>query len=517
MIADSNLSYNMRQFRGSNPASASFLIISDGPPEQARRSRHPTIWSEIPLLNRIAATIERHAMFHAGQSTGVAVSGGADSVCLLHALVELAIRWNLRLHVLHLDHGLRGEESRRDAEFVRQLAARLSLPATIRTVDLAASTGNLEQAGRHARLDFFREMIYTGAVQRVALGHTRNDQAETVLFRFLRGAGTAGLASIRPITEDGMVRPLLEIDRSEVEDFLRTRGIAWREDSTNAGMDFARNRIRHQLLPQLARDWNPAIVETLARTADWALAEEAYWDAEISRLAAQALISRDSAVLVRAATLVTLPEATSRRLVRRAIERAKGDLRGIDFVHVAKVLEMAASREGDGRLQSPGLDICRSFEWLRFGPPTAQSLDYQAAAPVPGVLRVPEAGIEISLELLERTESSHGVHSVYNENDASCLDWCALSGPLECRNWRPGDQYQPCGSTGVEKLKAFFQEARIPIWERRSWPILLSGSSIVWARRFGPAAAFAARHDSRTLLVVREHYESVSGAAASIE
>jgi tRNA(Ile)-lysidine synthase len=468
------------------------------------------------LLNRIANTIERHAMFHAGQSIGVAVSGGADSVCLLYALVELAPRWNLRLHVLHLDHGLRGEESRRDAGFVRELAASLSLPATIRTVDLTASAGNLEQAGRHARLRFFREMISTGAVERVALGHTRNDQAETVLFRFLRGAGTAGLAGIRPVTDDGIVRPLLEIDRSEVEEFLRARGIAWRDDSTNASPEFARNRLRHYLLPQLAREWNPAITETLSRTADWALAEEAYWEAEIGRLAAHALVERDGAILVRAAALTALPVATGRRLVRRAIERAKGDLRGIDFGHVAKVLELAATREGNGRLQSTGLDIRRSFEWLRFSRPSAQSHDYQATAAVPGVVRV-AAGVEISLELIERTESSDGAHSVYNESDTSCLDWCSLSGPLEFRNWRPGDQYQPWGTAGVEKIKTFFQEARIPIWERRNWPILLDGPSIVWARRFGPAAAFAARPDSRVLLVVREHYESGSSAAASIE
>jgi tRNA(Ile)-lysidine synthase len=352
---------------------------------------------------------------------------------------------------------------------------------------------------------------------RVALGHTRNDQAETVLFRFLRGAGTAGLSGIRPVTDDGMVRPLLEIDRSDVEEFLRGRGIAWRDDSTNTSPAFARNRIRHRLLPQLAREWNPAIVETLSRTADWALAEEAYWSAEIGRLAGQALVERDGAVLVRAAALAALPVATGRRLVRRAIERAKGNLRGIDFGHVAKVLELAATREGDGRLQSTGLDIRRSFEWLRFSRPSAKPHDYQATAPVPGVVRVPAAGIEISLELIERTESSGGGHSVYNESETSCLDWCSLSGPLQFRNWRPGDQYQPRGAAGVEKIKTFFQEARIPIWERRNWPILLDGPSIVWARKFGPAAAFVARPESRVLLVVREHYESESSAAASIE
>ena len=149
---------------------------------------------------------------------------------------------------------------------------------------------NLEEAARDARLAFFEKAMATGAVERVALGHTRGDQAETVLFRFLRGAGTAGLAGIRPATSTGIVRPLGG-DRSGRNrgSSCAERGIAWREDSTNLSPEFARNRIRHHLLPQLARDWNPAIRETLANTADWARAKEAYWEAEIDRLAAGAL------------------------------------------------------------------------------------------------------------------------------------------------------------------------------------------------------------------------------------
>ena len=151
-------------------------------------------------------------------------------------------------------------------------------PLIAREASLPAG-GNLEQNARRARLAFFREAIASGAVERVAVGHTRSDQAETVLFRLLRGAGTAGLAGARPMTSDGIVRPLIDVERAEVEAFLTSRGIEWREDSTNASRRFARNRIRHELLPQLSRDWNPAIVDALARTADQAAADEDYWRA----------------------------------------------------------------------------------------------------------------------------------------------------------------------------------------------------------------------------------------------
>jgi tRNA(Ile)-lysidine synthase len=468
---------------------------------------HPrTIEAGNTLLDQVAATISRYRMFECGQNVGVAVSGGADSVGLLQVLRELAPRWNLRLSVLHLNHRLRGRESDEDAEFVRRLASEYGLACVIRQEDFEDQADNLEQAARDARLRFFDEAMANGRVDRVAVGHTRSDQAETVLFRLLRGAGTAGLAGIRPITANGIVRPLLEVDRAQVERFLEERGIAWRQDSTNQNLRLARNRIRHQLLPSLARDWNPSIYNTLAQVADWALAEEVYWEAETSRLAAEHLTFRNGFVFANSACLKQLPMAVARRLVRRAMESVKGNLRAIDFSHVTAVLELAGSTEGHGRLQAPDLDVIRSFEWLRFGPVIANGLgsrNYRLAAPVPGTLAIPGEDSAICLELIEKKGFSESFEPVYNKEMAG-VDWERLSGSLELRNWRPGDQYQPVGKTGEEKIKTLFQEHRIPLWERRHWPVLMDGEAIVWSRRFGPAARFAAGAGTGKVLEIRE-------------
>jgi tRNA(Ile)-lysidine synthase len=458
------------------------------------------------LLSTVAETIRRHQMFSRGQRVGVAVSGGADSVCLLHVLLELAPEWDLRPAVLHLNHGLRGEESCQDERFVRELADRLGVPAILRAVDVAATPGNLEEAARRARLAFFHEQIAAGDLDRVATGHTGNDQAETTLFRFLRGSGGAGLAGIRLVTSEGLVRPLLEVTRAEVEEYLRERGIAWREDSSNASLRFARNRIRHQLLPQLAAEWNPAIVETLRRAADCASVEEQYWEAETGRLAAQFLGERDGAVLVRVEVLRQLPLATARRLVRRALETAKGDLRAVDFGHIAAIMKLVMSGAGHGRVQAPGVEVERSLDWLRFvnSRKARKPFEgYQLRAPVPGVVRVPGTAKAIALELIEMPETIGPRNSVYN-SETGWVDWCVVSGSLEIRNWRPGDRFQPAGSAGEDKIKTLFQNARIPRWERRHWPVVTDGSAIVWAARFGVAAPFAANPASTMLLRIRE-------------
>ena len=441
-------------------------------------------------------------MFTPGDRVAVAVSGGADSVCLLHVLLDLAPRWDLTLSVLHVNHNLRGDASRDDAEFVRTVAAGRNLPFTLCDLDLSNSPGNLEESARHARLAFFHDQLGGGAATRVAVGHTRSDQAETVLFRFLRGSGATGLAAIRPVTDRGIVRPLIEIDRGEIVRFLRDRAIPWREDATNATLDFARNRIRHQLLPQLAREWNPALAETLAHTADLSLAEEAYWQGEMERLAKRHLTRQGPAILVSAAALAALPLAAARRLVRHAIHLASGGPSSSDFRHIADVIELAARPQGTGRAQLPGLEVRRSFDWLRLAPPTPTD-PYALQPAVPGVTRVPGTDFAISLELLENSETTRFADNVYN-SEVGCLDWNRLSGPLKLRNWRPGDQYQPTGIPAAKKIKTLFQKARVPVWERAQWPVLTDAESIVWVRRFGTAAAVTAGIGSSKVLAVGE-------------
>jgi len=424
----------------------------------------------------------------------VAVSGGPDSVCLLHVLRELAPKLGAVLSVVHFNHQLRGAASDEDERFVAEMAAALALPFHRAERNVIARKGNLEQVAREARRSFFLELLREGRADRIALGHTRDDQAETVLFRLLRGSGLAGLAGIYPLTAEGFIRPLIEITRAEVEEFLRSRQIPWREDASNRDPRFARNRIRHALLPQLSREWNPRISEALAHLADLAHEEERWWIAELPHLAPDFIHTSEGGIEARSDALARLPRAVARRLIRAAIAKVKGDLRQIDFRHIEAVMDLAAQAPGEGRLALPGVNVTRSFDWIRVALPRAAPAIPSVSAAVPGIYRSPDQMGEIHLELVKR-----GRAKLCATLKAE-LCWSRIPAPVVLRGWRPGDHYRPLGRSRDQKVKEMFQRARVPSWRRRSWPILTGGGKILWAKGFGVSADFASAGQTGPIL-----------------
>ncbi|MGH9647925.1 MAG: tRNA lysidine(34) synthetase TilS [Bryobacteraceae bacterium] len=443
------------------------------------------------MLERVAATISRHKMLAPGDRVIVAVSGGPDSVCLLHALRELKIQVTA---VAHLNHKLRGADSDEDERFVGAMAraARLDFYVGI----AALQGGNLEQSARRARRAFFHDLIRQGYADRVALGHTRDDQAETVLFRMLRGSGLAGLAGILPVTSEGLIRPLIGVARGDVETFLRERGIPWREDASNLERRFARNRIRHELLPRLKQDWNPRLTEALTHLADLSYEEERWWAAEIARLAAQMLVRSPGAVEVATGDLAKVPLAVARRLVRHAIRLAKGNLHAVQFSHIEDVLELP---ETGGRAELPGIHAIRSFDWLRLAVPEhAQHDPPGGEIAVPGRRLAPDGNSMICLDVIGREQGAEACATLKAD-----LYFRSIPERLVLRGWRPGDRYCPVGHANDRKLKELFQRQRIPSWRRPFWPILCCGDKILWARDFGPAAEYGKRSGRRAQFRLR--------------
>ena len=444
------------------------------------------------VLTALRDFASRYPALASARRVGVAVSGGGDSVALACLAREL---W-ADLTLLHMNYGLRGAESDLDEAMVIELARRLKCEVLVERAHPASSA---EDELRGLRYEWFD----TCPVDVILTGHTRDDQAETVLFRLIRGSGVSGLAGVLPVLDDRIYRPLLEVSREELRAWLRLHDVSWREDSSNLDLSYRRNWIRHALLPQLREQLNPEVDRALAQLAEIRRDEEE-WLNDLVALQLDSMTARDGeGVVVDCERLRQEPTGLQRRLIRLLIERVKGDLREIEFLHIEGALRLAGEQEGNGRIQVPGLDLMRSFGWLRvIRLEVLRALperNFRVDFPVPGEVVVPEgAGILVST-------LQQGCN--YNESGRS-LDWervfasVGADRRLEVRNWRPGDSYIRWGATEPEKVKELFQKYRIPLWRRRSWPIVVLGDLPVWVAEFGPAAEFAMRPETRTVLQV---------------
>jgi len=427
-------------------------------------------------------------MLPCGSRIGVAVSGGADSVALLHVLQRLAQDREWSLQVLHFNHQLRGAESDEDCRFVETLAASLGLPCRVGAADVrAASAGaNLEQTARQLRYGFFRQMRMRHRLDAVATGHTATDQAETVMMRLLRGAAPDSLAGIRPVNDGWIVRPLLEVTRDQVRAWLRAEGLGWREDSSNAENCYDRNRLRGEILPLLRERWNPKAEYALARLARLAARDEAYWRVVVDMAWKTIAAPHRYGVVLNAKRLRAEHPAIQARLLKRACLEVADAAPRLTNEHIDGLLRLVAQPEGNGRLSLPGLNAWRSFsQILLYEQVVTISQPEPVTLCVPGRAALDSTGPEIEARRAEISADA------YNE-DSSWLDGSLAPGPFRLRPWRMGDRCGPAGQRRESSLHVFLQRRRIPAWERISWPVLEWQGQVVWARGLGVAIGWRA-------------------------
>ena len=443
--------------------------------------------------------MRRHALVLPGARVLVAVSGGSDSVALLHLLLEIA-RGEGRepqatgpapfvlAGVAHLNHGLRGAASDGDEQFCRELAGELGLAFESAQADVAALArelhASLEVAARHARYEFLHEAAARLGADRIALGHTRNDQAETYLLRLLRGAGTSGLAGMA-VRRGAVIRPVLHIGRDELRGWLQERAWPFREDASNADVAIPRNRVRHELLPLLAARFNPGIIDVLARNAGVARADEA-WLEEAARLASAGVVepgpSGGSRLSVEG--LRALPAALKARVVRRVLN----DLAGSHFCgfdQVEAVLQFAEQQDD----KTGGVDLAAGLRMERNAGKvvlrsrgirrSAVAHGWRYALPIPGSLRLPEADCTITAQLAPWDAS--GATSLTTPPGTALIDARLAADGLFVRSRRAGDTFRPLGLGGGRKLQDVLVDRKVPRADRDAVPIVVDGRDrILW-------------------------------------
>jgi tRNA(Ile)-lysidine synthase len=444
------------------------------------------------IIEKVWNDICRHGLFKAGDAVVLAVSGGADSMAMLHILCSLRDRLDLKLYVAHLNHMLRGGEAREDADFVRSAADSLGLPCRVGSADVPAVIAreklSTEEAARKARYDFLHRTARELGASKIAVAHNADDQAETLLLHLLNGTGLEGLSGMRPLS-GAVVRPLLGVRRREIEAFCSDLGIKFRTDSSNKDLTFSRNKVRHQLIPVLT-EYNGNVVEVLTRTAEIIRAENDYIERETDIIFKDMVDFTGSGLQLCVEDFLDLDTALQRRLVRKVFQRLAGFEYSLEFGHVERVRDLFLSGQTGKRLDLPqGVMAEKTYSFVVFSTVKEdRNIDSGGgewgprSLNVPGITEIPAVSVRISAEVFPVEAVRGRVFSAPPED--AYLDLDKLELPLTVGPRKEGDTFQPLGCAGSKKIKKYLIDKKVPQSRRAQVPIVYDSRGIVWVAGF---------------------------------
>ncbi|MBS3818562.1 tRNA lysidine(34) synthetase TilS [bacterium] len=428
------------------------------------------------ILQKFKQFIEKKGLLEKGEGVLIAYSGGIDSTGLLSLFLEIKQEWNLHLYLAHFNHRLRSTAFK-DELFVRKVARSFFLPLFVGSQDVrsyAQEKGvNLEEAGRRLRYEFLNQTALGEGIQKIATAHTLNDQAETVLMRILRGTGLKGLTGISPQVNGNIIRPLLNIEKKEIQDYLQKKGMSFCVDESNKNRRYTRNRIREELIPYLERNYATGIIPRLGRLASLVQEEEAYLEKSAKEKAREFFSLRNNRLCLQADLTSRIPLALARRVVREFVSKIKGDLRGVSYEDVDQILSLEGGKKYSLK---GGILLCRENDWIFSKEKKSFPLNYEYEWSGKELLEIKEIG----LKFRGAKQKLEGMIPDFNDNQRVCLDLAKLDFPLRVRNRRKGDKYQPLGAPGRKKLKEIMRSRKIPRGEREKRPVFLSAGEIVW-------------------------------------
>ena len=438
----------------------------------------------VELSQRVKVAINEHGLISQGERVVVALSGGGDSVALARLMCEMSAMasWSV-VGFLHINHQLRSVANE-DADFCRELSNELNVPFLIEKVNVEAVSRefgiSVEEAGHRLRHEIFNRICRSQVADCVATGHTRDDLAETVLLRLIRGAGPRGLAGIHP-RNGFVVRPLLDITRKELREYLEVQGLPHCEDTTNEDTSVARNRIRHLLIPFLKKNFSEGIVDVLAREASIARADDEWMECEVDQAVGQIVCYGEEVADIDCQAIAKLPIALARRVSKRVLEHVGG--RPMSFNQTHRLLSLIRtpcrsdfSEDFPGSRLTRNSDRTRLVRWQGRGEGRKSVVsEFEYALPVPGKIKVPELGQIVSATL------SGSVPKLTARGQTVAVSSERIASPLTVRNWRPGDVIRPLGLGGRKKLQDLFVDRKISRANRQAIPIVAdSRGKIVW-------------------------------------
>ncbi len=430
-------------------------------------------------LKKIRDTIHLYTMVDPGDKVIAAVSGGPDSVCLLDALHQLSKDLGISLVVAHYNHNLRKKEDEAETRLVHDMAVSLNLPFETGKADhLGGQDSSVEERARDARYGFLEGVRDKHMAGKIALGHTLNDQAETVLMRIIRGSGPPGLAGIPPVRDKRIIRPLIGIKREEIMDYLEARRLPYAFDSSNTDKRYLRNRIRLELLPMM-QDYEPQVIDRICRLADIIREEDLYIESIASDwIDKESRPDTEGGISIPLTSFFSLPGPLRNRVARHILKRIGRSLRKIGYDHIQAVLGLADGRESQSMIALPnGLRVRKVYNSLEFASGPGQEFhEYSYLIESPGRYYLEAIDRTILLEEID----TKGGDFQEDLGDTAHLDAAKVQYPLIVRNFRPGDRIIPLGMKGHKKVKDLFIDLKIPSDIRAMTPILTSRDHSVW-------------------------------------
>lgn len=465
-----------------------------------------------PVVRCVHAFLASSSLLHPGDTLLVGVSGGADSVCLLHTLLQVAPLFDVRLRAAHLDHGLRGDEGEADASFVHDLCQRWRVPCTTGKSDITGllrdhpDITSVEHAAREVRYGFFADVARQVGATAVAVGHTADDQVETVFLHVLRGSGTHGLGGMRPESawksrlsgkSLSVCRPLLEVRREDTRAYCRGNCVEFREDLTNFSSAFLRNRLRLDVMPTL-REINPQVDRAILRLSKVAQQEDMFWQAKVDALWPRVAVAGETEVHLRRGELGQLSLSLQQRLIIAAISHIQGDATGIEFDHIAAALSLMTKGSGKRRMLPRGMEVLTTHADLIV---RMARTNPRKALPAPVHLRVPGETVWGPWKITARVRQG-AEQTEMDGRWTAILDFALIQDAITIRNRRDGDRFQPLGLKAPKKLQDCFVNAHIPREARGILPVLEVGGRIAWVAGLRIAEPFkVTKRTEKTIIV----------------
>jgi tRNA(Ile)-lysidine synthase len=461
------------------------------------------------LLERVKDNIDRYGLIPSGGHVIAGLSGGADSVFLLHALHSLNSILSFKITAVHVNHMLRGRESDEDQGFCEALCAELGVPLRVFSEDIAARAEALrisqEEAGREARYGLFNKVLKEVGADAIAVAHNLEDRAETVMMNILRGCGLEGLSGM-DYKNGVIVRPLLDISRGDIEAYLEEKGQSYRIDSSNYTNAYFRNRIRNQLFPFIRDNLGTDPVQSLLRLSHLAGEDQGFLEETARQVFGQYVnMPHPQELFIDRDCLNGMNKAVSSRIIRLSWEKLKGDKRNLESIHVNQILKLSRTGGPHGTISLPGgFTAWVDYKKLHMGVKCEEEApkDYAYELQIPGITEAHVAGGRMIAELLDEKDiKTEEIREIKENSSFQLFDYLKLDCGINIRNRRAGDRFFPCGSPGKKKLKEYLIDTKVPLEKRNVMPLVARDQEILWV--IGMRTSQKIKPDSRTRQYVK--------------